>query len=136
MSPQMIRLARERSQQYPNIEFHVADACSGSFLPEYFDCIVSIATLHHLPLEEMLLKMKHALRVDGVLLILDLYQESLAGAFTTLAAIPVNLVLKYLNTGRFTEPPEVRAAWAEHGKHDSYLTLSELRRAARCSYPE
>ncbi len=101
VSPQMIRLARERSQQYANIEFHMADALSWEFPANYFDCVVSIATLHHLPLEEMLMKMKRALRVNGVLLILDLYQESLAGAFTTLAAFPVNLMLKYLHTGRF-----------------------------------
>jgi len=127
VSPQMIRLGRERSQQYANIEFQVADAVVWEFPPEHFDCIVSIATLHHLPLEAMLTKMKRALRVNGVLLVLDLYQESLAGAFTTLAALPVSLILTYLNTGRFTEPPEVRAAWAEHGKPDSYLPLSQLR---------
>jgi hypothetical protein len=78
----------------------------------------------------MLTKMKRALRVNGVLLILDLYRESLAGAFTMFAALPVSLILKYLNTGHLTEPPEVRAAWAEHGKHDSYLPLSQLRQ--RC----
>jgi ubiquinone/menaquinone biosynthesis C-methylase UbiE len=135
VSPQMIRLARERSRQYGNIEFLVADAVLWEFPPQHFDCIVSIATLHHLPLEAMLAKMKDALRVNGVLLILDLYQESLAGAFTTLAALPVDLVLKYLNTGRFTEPPEVRAAWAEHGKHDTYLTLSQFRHRCQVLLP-
>ncbi len=109
----------------------MADALSWEFPSNHFDCIVSIATLHHLPLEEMLLNMKRALRVNGVLLILDLYRESFAGSFTSLAAIPVSLLLKYLNTGRFKEPPEVRAAWSEHGKHDTYLTLSEVRQ--RCS---
>jgi len=135
VSPQMIRLGRERSQQYANSEFQVADALVWEFPPQHFDCIVSIATLHHLPLEEMLTKMKRALRVNGVLLVLDLYQESLAGAFTTLAALPVSLILKYLNTGRFTEPPEVRAAWAEHGKHDSYLPLSQLRHHCQVLLP-
>jgi ubiquinone/menaquinone biosynthesis C-methylase UbiE len=135
VSPQMIRLALERSQQYPHITFHVADALSWEFPSDHFECIVSIATLHHMPLEEMLLKMKHALRVNGVLLILDLYQECLAGSFTNLAAIPVNLILKYLKTGRFKEPPEVRAAWAEHGKHDTYLTLSELRQRCQVLLP-
>ena len=73
----MICLAKERSQQYPYIAFHVADALSWEFPSDHFDCIVSIATLHHVPLEEMLLKMKRVLRVNGVLLILDLYRESL-----------------------------------------------------------
>ena len=135
VSPQMIRLAQERSQQYPHITFHMADAMSWEFPSDHFDCIVSIATLHHVPLEEMLLKMKHALRVNGILLVLDLYQESLAGSYKSVAAITVNLILKYFNTGRFREPPEVRAAWAEHGKHDTYLTLSELRQRCRMLLP-
>jgi len=135
VSPQMIRLARERSWQYANIDFQVADALLWEFPPEHFDCIVSIATLHHLPLEEMLTKMKHSLRVNGVLLVLDLYQESLAGAFTTLAALPISLILKFLKTGRFTEPPEERAAWAEHVKHDSYLPLSQLRQRCQVQLP-
>jgi hypothetical protein len=87
------------------------------------------------PLEEMLLKIKSALKVNGVLLILDLYQETFPGLFTNLAAIPVNMILKYLNTGHFKESPEVRAAWAEHGKHDTYLTLSELRQRCRVILP-
>jgi ubiquinone/menaquinone biosynthesis C-methylase UbiE len=135
VSPQMICLAQERSQQYLNITFHVADALSWEFPSNHYDCIVSIATLHHEPLEEMLLNMKHALRVNGVLLILDLYQESLTGSFTSLAAFPISLMLKFLNTGRFREPPEVRAAWAEHGKHDTYLTLSELRQCCHMLLP-
>jgi ubiquinone/menaquinone biosynthesis C-methylase UbiE len=135
MSPQMICLAQERSQQYPNITFQVADALSWELPSNHFDCIVSIATLHHLPMEEMLLKIKQALRVNGVLMILDLYQETFPGLFTNLASIPVNLILRYLHTGRFKEQPEVRAAWAEHGKHDTYLTLSELRQRCRVILP-
>lgn len=65
--------------------------------------------------------------MNGVLLVLDLYQASLADVFTSLAALPVHFVLKYLKTGRFKEPQEVRAAWAEHGQHDSYLTFSQFR---------
>jgi hypothetical protein len=47
--------------------------------------------------------------------------------FTSLAAFPISLLLKYFNTGHFREPPEVRAAWEEHVKHDTYLTLSQIR---------
>ena len=54
LSPQMISLARERSGQYANIDFQVADVLAWEFSPEQFDCIVSIATLHHLPMEEWL----------------------------------------------------------------------------------
>src|SRR5262252_8583858 len=61
VSPQMIRLAQERSHHYPNITYRVTDVLAWEFPSDHFDCIVLIATLHHLPLEEMLLKMKDAL---------------------------------------------------------------------------
>ena len=94
VSPLMIRLVRERSREYENIDFQVADAQLWEFPPEHFDCIVLIVTLHHLPLEEMLTIMKRALTVNGILLVLGLHQESRAGAFTTLAALPVSVILK------------------------------------------
>src|SRR2546423_12311609 len=50
LSPEMIRLARERSAKCPNIEFQAADVLDRSLPVEDFDCIASIATLHHLPL--------------------------------------------------------------------------------------
>ena len=61
LSAEMIRIARERSAQLPNIEFQIADVMSCNLPLEGFDCIASIATLHHLPLREVLLKMKAAL---------------------------------------------------------------------------
>jgi 2-polyprenyl-3-methyl-5-hydroxy-6-metoxy-1,4-benzoquinol methylase len=127
LSRQMIRLARERSVQYTNIDFQVADVLSWKFPPEQFDCIVSIATLHHLPMEDILAKLKAALAPNGMLIVLDLYQGRPSDLFTILAAIPVNLILTYLKTGRIRQPQEVREAWAEHGQHDSYLTLAQLR---------
>src|SRR5437868_4621569 len=56
LSPQMIRLARERSSDFATIDFEVADALSRAFSPGQFDYIVSIATLHHMPMEAILLK--------------------------------------------------------------------------------
>ena len=76
LSPEMIRLARERSTQFPNLEFELTDICDRSLPDESFDLIASIATLHHLPFEEILSKMKAALKPGGVLLILDLFEPA------------------------------------------------------------
>ena len=127
LSPQMIQLARARSNQYPNIDFQVADALAWEFPTEQFDCIISIATLHHLPMEIMLAKMKVALKTNGTLLILDLFKERFSDMYTDLFAIPVNIILKFLKTGRIKQPLEVREAWAAHGQRDSYLTLPQIR---------
>jgi len=74
LSPEMIRLAREHSANFSNIDFQLADVMSSDLPPEGFDCIATLATLHHLPLREIFLKMKAALKPGGVLLILDLFE--------------------------------------------------------------
>jgi len=129
LSPSMIQVARARSEQYSNLRFEVADVNDWPLPPEAYDCIVSIATLHHLPLEETLARMGDALRPGGALLILDLYQAAgTADLLTNLAAMPASLVLRLFKAGRLHEPPAVRQAWAAHGVHDTYSTLAEIRR--------
>lgn len=127
-APQMVRLAREHSRQYPNVEFQVADATTWAFPREHFDCIASIATFHHLPFEEMLAKMRDALKVGGVLLILDLYEtRGLADFFVSALAMPVHLALRLVKTGRLRSRREAREAWKQHGANDVYLPLAQVR---------
>src|SRR5579859_3508967 len=73
LSPQMISQARQRSEHSANIDFQVTNALSWKYSPAQFDYIVSIATLHHLPMEEILSKMKGALAPGGTLAVLDIY---------------------------------------------------------------
>jgi hypothetical protein len=80
--------------------------------------------------------MKSTLKAGGTLLILDLFQaESLADVSTGLLAVPVNIGLRLLKRGRLREPAAVRAAWAEHGRTDTYLTLTQVRRASATILP-
>lgn len=128
LAPQMIRVARDRAKHLANIEFQVADAATWQFPAERFDCIVSIATLHHLPLGEMLDKTKRSLTPNGVLLVLDLFRgEGLADVLASTLAAPASAALTLIKRGRLREPAQVRAAWDAHGRHDSYLSLSEIR---------
>jgi SAM-dependent methyltransferase len=136
LSPNMIRIAQERSKNYANITYQVVDALMWEFPVNQFDCIVSIATMHHLPFENMLVKMKDALKVHGVLLILDLVQgQGLFDGLTSMVAVPVNIILRFLKTGQLREPPELRTAWAEHGRYDSYLTFSQIHQICQNSLP-
>src|SRR5258707_848080 len=73
LSSEMIRVARSRSSQLSNLDFEVADLMSRDFPAEHFDCIATIATLHHLPLRAALLKLIDTLRPGGGLLLLDLF---------------------------------------------------------------
>ena len=127
LSPEMIRIARERSTQFPNIEFEFADIRERHLPDEHFDCIASIATLHHLPLRETLTKMKAALKPGGVLLILDLFEPTgIFDSLSNLLAIAVSVSLRLLHHGRLLPRREVRAAWAAHEAHDLYPTMREV----------
>ncbi|MBN1135836.1 MAG: class I SAM-dependent methyltransferase [Anaerolineae bacterium] len=129
LSPNMVRIAAERSAHCPNIDYQVGDVMAWTFAPGQFDCIASIAALHHLPLEQVLPRLKQALKPGGALLILDLFKaEGLAGLLGSALAMPVSLTLRLLKTRRLKSPQKARQAWQAHGQHDLYLTLSKARR--------
>jgi ubiquinone/menaquinone biosynthesis C-methylase UbiE len=128
LSPEMIRIAGEHSALFPNIEFQLADVRDVPFPIASFDCIASIATLHHLPFPEMLKKMKAALKPGGVLLILDLFEPAgLTDSLLNLLALPLSATLRFIHYGRLLPPREARSAWAAHEHHDLYPTMSEVR---------
>jgi SAM-dependent methyltransferase len=128
LSPQMIRVAVERSRDFDNITYVVADATEWSFPAGTVDCIATIATMHHLPFDDMVGKFKAALRPGGVVLILDLYESSgFEDRVVDGINVPANVAVKLAKTRRLREPKVVRDAWAAHGRHDFYLTLSLLR---------
>lgn len=132
LSPQMIRVARERSAGYPNIQYATADAAVWDFPESHYDCVVTIATLHHLPLDMMIPRMARTLKPGGVLLILDLYSLERWGwqdVLRNAAAVPYNLCLKLLKTRRLRPSREAREAWAEHGRTDQYVSPAQIRAA-------
>jgi SAM-dependent methyltransferase len=131
LSAEMIRVARSRSSQLGNVEFQLADAMTWDFPKSHFDFVCSIATLHHLEQRALLLKIKDALKPDGVLVVLDLVQsDSLTERMCDVVALGVSGSLRLMHNGRLKPPPEVRKAWEQHGKHDSYITMSQVRALA------
>ena len=132
LSPEMIRLACKYSAHLSNIEFQLGDIRDRTLAAESFDCIASIATLHHLPYREMLLKMKAALRPGGVLLVLDLFEPTgLSDSLTNVLAIALSVSLRLFHHGRLLRPRVEREAWSAHERHDFYLTMSTVRK--RCA---
>ena len=150
LSPEMIRIARANSEHVSNLEFQIADVMLYDLPSEGFDCIASIATLHHLPLREILLKMKAALKPGGVLLVLDLFEpikwhghparelrgdqersgsvsEGVLDTFLNALAVCVSGTLRLIHHGRVLPSREARDAWAAHESHDIYPTMNEVR---------
>lgn len=130
LSPEMIRVAQARSSACRNITYQVADVLAWDFPAEQFDCVASIATLHHLPLEILLAKMAAALRPGGVLLILDLFKAAgWRDWLTSGLALPFSLGNRLLRMGKWRESEAARHAWALHGPHDVYVPISRIRQA-------
>ena len=131
LSMEMIRVARSRSEHFENLEFELADAKTYTFPHSHYDFVCSIATLHHLDQRELLLKIKDALRPRGVLVVLDLVQSSsMMERMMDVVGLGVSGSLRLIHNGRLKPPPEVRKAWEQHGKHDSYATLKQIRALA------
>ncbi len=136
LSPEMVRIAEEQSRGWRGLRYEVADVTAYPLPDEAFDCIVSIATLHHLPLEATLAQLKRALAPGGTLLVLDLFNlqfpQDLPSAFVSMLVSPL---LRLAKNGRLHPPKEVQEAWAAHSPHDHYLTLGQIRAAAGRALP-
>jgi SAM-dependent methyltransferase len=131
LSPEMIRVARSRSSQFDNLEFELADAMTWDFPKSQFDFVCSIATFHHLQQRELFVKIKDALKPRGVLVVLDLVESgSLVERMLDVTGLGVSLGLRLIHNGRLRPPAAVRSAWEQHGQHDSYATVSEMRALA------
>ena len=136
LSSEMIRVARSRSSQFENLEFQLADVMTWDFPQSEFDFVCSIATLHHLEHRELLPKIKNALKPRGVLVILDLVQSStMVERMLDAVGLGVSGSLRLIHNGRLQPPPEVRKAWEQHGKHDSYATVKQMRAVANEIFP-
>lgn len=128
LSPNMIEVAKKRSEDYDNIDFQVADITKWEFPENKFDAIVSIATVHHLPLEYLLPKLAVALKPGGKLAILDLLQrEGLKDIWLEAIAVPLNWIFNMFWNKGIKQTPETIEALREHMRTDRYLTLSEAR---------
>jgi len=135
-SPEMIRLARQGSPEDASVEFVCGDFSVQPLGPGLYDCVLSAATLHHMPVAATLARMKGLLRPDGVLVLHDL--RSLVGVGdwlrSGLAAV-CNGDAAWWIRSRLRERRVVRAAWREHGSGERYLTMMEVRALCETTLP-
>ena len=71
LSPEMIRAARERTPAALGVDYRCGDFFEMALAEHGYDCVLSVATLHHLPLEEAVARMAGLVRPGGVLVIHD-----------------------------------------------------------------
>jgi len=136
-SPEMLRVAAERSAHLPGIEWVQADANTYAIEPESYDLIVSLKTLHHLHADEVVPRLAGALRPGGLLLLHDVLDSDggLAGAFRDVLASVVRAGHRLARSGRLRERRELREFWTAHARHDQHPTFAAARALAQTWLP-
>lgn len=135
LSPEMVRVARDRSRGHGNIDFVVADMTSVPLRGARFDCVASLNTLHHVDTVLALRVMRAALRPGGTLLLADILDRSgLRHLPINLAAGLVRLVRGVL-VERRTQRGALHAAYRKHGCGESHPSLAEARSVIGAELP-
>jgi 2-polyprenyl-3-methyl-5-hydroxy-6-metoxy-1,4-benzoquinol methylase len=135
LSPEMIRVAREQAGTSQGTSFICGDFMRHSFGNEPFDCVVSIATLHHLDLKAAVRRMAGLVRPGGLLVVHDLRSD--AGMWDRVRSVFAAAARAWarVRRGQLWKRSEVRAAWAAHGRGERYLTMKEVECWAQSLLP-
>ena len=127
LSPNSIQIAKQKSQQFNNINYRVADISKEEFPAKHFEVVVSIATVHHLSIEQLIPQIETALKPGGVLIILDLLEHhSWTDILYDAIAVPLNWWLLKVNCVS-TPTEQEAAAMKEHLRTDKFLNLSQAK---------
>jgi hypothetical protein len=79
----------------------------------------------------LLPRLRESLKPGGILAVLDLVESSSwIERLLDVVALGVSGTLRLIHNGRLKPPAEVRKAWEQHGKHDCYSTVDEMRALA------
>ena len=124
LSPEMIRVARERSVGHRNVHFDVIDVGATPPPREHFDVVLCVSTLHHLPFAETVRSLAAAVRPGGRLIVQDLLDRS------QWRYAPVNVLAwaaRAWPRGRPRRSKRLTRLYAAHGRGERYLTPGEVQ---------
>ena len=134
LSPVMIERARRESS--PLVTFRCGDFLAHDFNGAQFDCLVTAAALHHMPMEPSIRRMVDLLRPGGRLIVHDIRRDAgLADSTRAYLTLGHHALIRFVRTGRLRPPAHVRAAWLRHGRDEHYLSWREVERAADALLP-
>lgn len=130
LSPTMIERARLRAE-LQRASFESGDFLEVEFGGRLFDCVISAATLHHMPADQAISRMAALVRPGGRLIVQDLRRDaSIADAGRAYVALAGVVLGRLVRARRPWNPRPVRQAWARHGARETYLSLDEARQLA------
>lgn len=119
---------------------HGVSFLAGNFLSMDFgepvDCVITAATLHHMPCPDAVLRMANLVRDGGRLIIHDLRStEGIREWLQAHGSLGVQAMQRFARTGRFLSPKPVRDVWRRHGADERYMTTNEVRELASTYLP-
>ena len=128
LSPRMIeraRLAGTHANVGLNLSFIEGDFMALDF-PNPFDCVISAATLHHMPHDICLARMSALVRPGGRLVVHDVRRgEGIADTLRAYSALSGVMLARFARTRRLRARRSVRQAWDRHGAGEVYLSRAE-----------
>jgi 2-polyprenyl-3-methyl-5-hydroxy-6-metoxy-1,4-benzoquinol methylase len=134
LSPEMI--ARAREKVHDGLSFICADFLSYDWGSQTFDCVITAAALHHIPIDSAFPRLLELLSPNGRLILHDIRAD--AGMLDHLRshfALGQVGFGRLLRTGNSHRPRAVRDAWERHCAGETYLTLTEARTLANRLMP-
>jgi SAM-dependent methyltransferase len=125
VSPRMIALARARSDPVARAEYRVADVMSGDIPEKPFDVVLSVNTVHHVAIGDVIPRLASLVAPGGTLLIQDVVARD------GLWNLPLNVIAAVLARSRrlvtrSRMPREVTALYDAHGKDEKYLEPEQV----------
>jgi 2-polyprenyl-3-methyl-5-hydroxy-6-metoxy-1,4-benzoquinol methylase len=124
-SPEMI--VRARAKVYPGLSFICDDFLTHEFGAQKFDCVITAAALHHVPIDLAFPRLLELLAPDGRLILHDIRADAgILDHLRSLFALGQVGFGRLLRTGRPHRPRAVRDAWERHCANETYLTFSEV----------
>jgi 2-polyprenyl-3-methyl-5-hydroxy-6-metoxy-1,4-benzoquinol methylase len=131
LSPEMIARARKEGRGAHHLMFLCGDFLERNFTAQQFDCVISAATLHHMPENIAVPRMVELLRPGGRLVVHDIRSDDGMGErVLTKFALAQVAAFRLLRTGRLRTPRALREAWDRHCADEKYLTLQEAEALA------
>ena len=121
-----------------NIKYICGNILNMKFENNSLDVIITTATAHHLPYEWLLCFAKDKLKKGGKLIILDLAKaKSLYDYIIWGGAFIPNIVMNLIENGRLQkDDAHSKEVWQRHGKHDTYMTMDEIKSFAKKHRPK
>ena len=135
LSPEMLRVARARVEAR-NVRFVEGDALEITPRLGAFDCVVTLATFHHLPQDAAAECLRAAVAPGGTLILHDLWRVDGQGdRVLDGMRLPIK-ALQLLRLGApLTHTREERAAWRAHERDDVHLMMREVHALRRRHFP-